>query len=137
MIVAAAGNAPIMTSHAEGTFSLTGWDESPIEEQPTKLSTATLTQTWTGDAEGDAVVRTLMHYAPDGTAVLAGTLRFTGAVDGRRGGFVATGRATSTASTSRSTSPSPRGRGPASWRVSQARAPSTPPRAPRAPGSST
>ena len=79
-----------MTTHAEGTFTLRGWDENALEESPTKLSSATLTQTWTGDAEGDAVVRTLMHYAPDGTAAIAGTLRLTGPVDGPRGGFVAT-----------------------------------------------
>jgi hypothetical protein len=76
---------------ATGTFTLAGWDEEAIEEQPTKVSRAKIDQTWQGDATGDAVSHNLMHYAEDGSATIVGLLRFTGSVGDRTGSFVAHG----------------------------------------------
>lgn len=78
-------------SRLTGTFALAGWDEDTLDESPTKLTRAQIDQTWSGDADGSVVTHTLMHYAQDGTAAIVGTLRFTGTVDDREGGFVATG----------------------------------------------
>lgn len=80
------------TRHLTGTFTLAGWEEDALQESPTRISRAQIDQTWAGDAEGTVVTHNLMHYAPDGTAVIAGVLRFTGTVDGRKGSFAASGQ---------------------------------------------
>lgn len=80
-----------MSTHAEGTFALAGWEEDAYEESPTKLTKAQIDQDWVGDAEGKAVCHNLMHYAEDGTATFVGLMRFTGTVAGRKGSFVAQG----------------------------------------------
>jgi hypothetical protein len=76
---------------ATGTFTLAGWDEEVIEEQPSKLSRARIEQTWQGDAMAEVVSHNLMHYAEDGSATIVGLLRFTGSVGDRSGTFVAHG----------------------------------------------
>lgn len=80
-----------MPAHAEGDFKLTGFDESTYQELDgeAKLTTAAISQNLTGGFEGSATSQNLMCYSADGTAIFLGFVRFDGALDGRRGTFVA------------------------------------------------
>jgi hypothetical protein len=73
-----------------GTFELASWEEAPYDEpgDGSRLTLATVTQTFSGDIEGEGSVRWLMAYRPDGTAHFVGLQRVSGVVNGRRGGFV-------------------------------------------------
>ena len=73
-----------------GSFENTSWDEETIEElgDGAKLTKAAVTQTFTGDVEGDGAAQWLMSYRPDGTAHFVGLHRVRGTVNGRSGAFV-------------------------------------------------
>jgi Protein of unknown function (DUF3224) len=79
-----------MTSHAEGTFTVKAWDESPFQElaDGTKLTKAKMTFDFGGDVTAEGVSDTVMYYRADGTAVYTGLQRMVGAVAGRDGSFV-------------------------------------------------
>jgi Protein of unknown function (DUF3224) len=79
-----------MTARAEGTFTLTSWDESTYQELDgeAKLTKARMVFTWAGDAEGESTSDTFMCYRDDGTAVYTGLERIVGTLAGRSGSFV-------------------------------------------------
>ena len=53
-----------------------------------KLTAPSVTQTFTGDVEGDGAVQWLMSYRKDGTADFVGLQRVRGSIGGRTGTFV-------------------------------------------------
>jgi hypothetical protein len=79
-----------MTTHATGTFKLTGWDEAAYEELggSAKLTRACIYQDFSGDIEAAGSSQTLMFYRTDGTASFIGLQRMTGRLHGRAGSFV-------------------------------------------------
>jgi hypothetical protein len=79
-----------MTTSANATFSLDGWDEAPYEElaDGRKLTRASVKQTFAGDIAGAGAVEWLMAYRPDATADFVGLQRITGTLGGKSGTFV-------------------------------------------------
>ncbi|HBW21088.1 MAG: DUF3224 domain-containing protein [Streptosporangiaceae bacterium] len=79
-----------MTAHAEGTSSVTAWNESTYQELDgkAKLTRATVTFSFSGDLAGEGSWDALMYYRSDGTAVFTGLQRVTGQIGGREGTFV-------------------------------------------------
>ena len=79
-----------MTTTANATFTLDGWDEATYEELAAgrKLTRASVKQTFSGDIAGDGAVEWLMAYRPDETADYVGLQRITGMLGGRSGSFV-------------------------------------------------
>ena len=73
-----------------GGFQLASWDEQTTEELEgeRKLTRALVTQTFTGDLEGEGSVEWLMCYAEDGTARFVGMQLVRGVIDGRKGSVV-------------------------------------------------
>ena len=82
-----------MTTKAESIFQITGWDEKPYSEgdgQP-KLTRASVTESYTGDIEGDGAVEYLMIYREDGSASFVRVERLNVKIGGRSGSFVIQG----------------------------------------------
>ncbi len=78
---------------ATGIFKVTSWDEKPCEGwRGIKVTRASVTQTVSGNIEGEARVEYLMTYCNDGSATYLVTLRVAGKLDGRSGSFVAEGK---------------------------------------------
>ena len=79
-----------MTSHAEGTFTVKAWDESPYQElaDGTKLTKATMTFDYGGGLTAEGVSDAVMYYRADGTAVYTGLQRMVGQIGERDGSFV-------------------------------------------------
>ena len=76
---------------ASGEFTITGGEEEAYSERgPGKLTRAGGTQDFSGDIEGKGRVEWLMCYLADGTAEYVGMQEIEGAVQGRKGSFVAT-----------------------------------------------
>jgi uncharacterized protein DUF3224 len=76
---------------ASGEFTVTGGEEEAYRERdPGKLTRAGGTQEFSGDIEGTGRVEWLMCYLADGTAEYVGMQEIEGAVQGRKGSFVAT-----------------------------------------------
>ncbi|MBH5333727.1 DUF3224 domain-containing protein [Streptomyces pactum] len=80
-----------MTTHTTGTFTYSSWDEATTGESPdgAKLARATVVNTFSGGitAEGTSCVYAIT-YLTGKTGVCRGYEMVTGALDGRRGGFV-------------------------------------------------
>ena len=76
-----------MTARAEGTFTVTSWDEDTYQELDgkKKLTRATVGYRLSGGIDGDATWTALMFYREDGTAEYTGLQRFTGQIAGRSG----------------------------------------------------
>jgi hypothetical protein len=79
-----------MTSTAQGTFQVTGWDESTYEhlDAEAKLTKVRIDQTYQGGLDAAGPWDGQMYYRPDGTAVYNGLQRLEGSLDGRKGSFV-------------------------------------------------
>jgi Protein of unknown function (DUF3224) len=79
-----------MAARAEGTFTVTSWDEETYQELDgkAKLTKASVGYRLTGDIEGDATWNALMYYRDDGTAEFTGLQRLTGQIAGRPGACV-------------------------------------------------
>ncbi len=77
---------------ASGSFQVASWQEDTYEEtgEGKGLTQADVNLTFTGELEGDATVRWLMAYRPDGTADFVGLARISGMLHGRPGSFVLT-----------------------------------------------
>jgi len=74
---------------ATGSFEVASWDEETYEEVGDgKLTRASVTQTFTGDVDGEGAVQWLMSYRKDGTAHFVGLQRIRGTIGGRRGTVV-------------------------------------------------
>lgn len=74
-------------ARAEGTFTVTAWDEDTYTELDgkTKLTKAAVGYRLSGDIEGDATWSALMYYRADGTAEYTGLQHLTGQIGGREG----------------------------------------------------
>jgi Protein of unknown function (DUF3224) len=79
-----------MTTHGTGTFTITGWDEKPYEEDQDggKLTKAHVTASFEGEITGDGSVEYLMAYPDESYASIVGLQRVKGAVGDRSGSFV-------------------------------------------------
>ncbi len=77
-------------SQATATFKIQGWDEESYAqiEGGGKLTRASVTQSISGDIEGEGTVEWLMCYRPDDTAEFVGLQRIVGRLGGRSGSFV-------------------------------------------------
>jgi Protein of unknown function (DUF3224) len=80
----------MMSSRAQATFTIEGWDESTYAEMDggRKLTRASVKQALSGDIEGEGAVEWLMCYRPDKTADFVGIQRISGALGERSGSFV-------------------------------------------------
>ena len=92
-----------MAKHAEGTFTLTGFDEQTSAElaDGAKVTTAAIGQDYEGGFEGHGASDNVMAYRPDGTAVIVSFMRMSGSLDGQRGTFVVEERGTYDGTTAR------------------------------------
>ena len=79
-----------MKKRASAQFAIKNWDEKPYSEgrDLPKLTRASVTKTFSGDIEGEALVEYLMMYRRDGSATFVGLERIVGRIDGRAGSFV-------------------------------------------------
>lgn len=79
-----------MSTHATGSIEVKSWDEFPYNELEggPKLVRVAVTETFTGDIEGDGEVTFLQVVRPDGSASFVGVERVTGRIAGRSGTFV-------------------------------------------------
>jgi Protein of unknown function (DUF3224) len=79
-----------VSTRAEGTFLLTGWDENTYEELEggAKLTRARISQDFSGDLQGSGTWESTMCYRTDGTADYVGFERIVGTLHGRTGSFV-------------------------------------------------
>jgi hypothetical protein len=79
-----------MSIHATGQFTVKSWDEKPYDEfgEGSKLARARVTQSFSGDIEGEGFVEYLMVYANEAFAHFVGVQRIVGRVGGRSGSFV-------------------------------------------------
>jgi hypothetical protein len=80
-----------MTEHAKGTFTVSSWEEHTSAELGGngKLTRATVTFDFAGDATAQGTWDAVMCYRADGTAVFTGFQRMNGRLRGRSGTFVA------------------------------------------------
>lgn len=95
-----------MATHATCRFQVTGWDEKPyseIEGLP-KLTRASVTQSYSGEIEGEGSVEYLMVYLDDGTASFVSLERVTGRLGERSGSFMLQGSGTDDGTAARLTS---------------------------------
>ena len=75
------------------SFAIQSWTENAYDEtsgQP-KLTRASVTQSYTGDIEGQGAVEYLMAYGADGSANYVSLERVTGRIGERIGSFVLRG----------------------------------------------
>jgi hypothetical protein len=72
-----------------GTFQITGWDETPYDEGEggDKKSHAKITQSYSGAIEGSSELQYLMSYQSESSAVFVGFEVVTGKIDGKTGSF--------------------------------------------------
>jgi hypothetical protein len=79
-----------MTQKLEGVFQITGWDESPYQENDdgSKWSHAKIKQTYSGSIEGSSDVQYLMSYQSPASAVFVGHEIITANIVGKSGSFV-------------------------------------------------
>jgi len=77
-------------TEASGSFQVASWQEDAYAELDAGkgLTQADVALTFSGSLEGDATVRWLMAYRPDGTASFVGLAHVKGVLDGRPGAFV-------------------------------------------------
>lgn len=75
---------------ANAAFGMTSWNEEPYSEVEgeLKLTRAEITNTLTGDVEGESTLTYLMTYLPDGSASFTGQERVIGRIGDRQGSFV-------------------------------------------------
>jgi len=74
-------------ARAEGTFTVTAWDEDTYAELDgkAKLTKATVGYRFSGGIEGDATWSAYMYYRTDGTAEYTGLQHLTGQIGGQAG----------------------------------------------------
>ena len=88
--------------NATSTFKIDSWDEQPYaEHEDTKLTKASVTQSFSGDLSGTASVESLSFYRPDQTAEIVGLQRFEGTLNDKQGTFVLRSEATFDGKTAR------------------------------------
>lgn len=85
-----------MTTPATGTFTYKSWEETPYGEAigDSKMTRASVTNTFQGDVEGESTQEYLMHYLDSGKGTFIGLEQVVGKVGGRSGSFVLEQRGT-------------------------------------------
>lgn len=81
-----------MTTTARATFQIAGWEEDVYAELggEAKLSKADVSQTFSGDIEGEGSVTWLMAYTSEKSAEYVGVQRIVGRLGDREGSFLLT-----------------------------------------------
>jgi hypothetical protein len=78
-----------MSSHGEGRFQVTAWDEKAYDDMDgRKLTKAHVEQTFEGDIQGESSVEYLMVYPDESSASVVGVERVEGSLGGKSGSFV-------------------------------------------------
>jgi hypothetical protein len=79
-----------MLNQLNGTFQITGWNETPYNENGdgSKQTNAKITQSYTGDIEGSSELQYLMSYLTDGSAIFVGLENISCTIRGKSGDFV-------------------------------------------------
>lgn len=79
-----------MAKTAQGTFEIKDWDEKTYQEleRGGKLTQAKVTQTFTGDIQGEGSVIWLMAYTDAKTATFVGIQRVVGRIGNKKGSFL-------------------------------------------------
>jgi hypothetical protein len=79
-----------MAQRANSQFEIKSWDEKTYKEMDggRKLTHASVTQTFSGDIEGESSWESLMCYRDDGTASFVGFQLVEGQIADRSGSFV-------------------------------------------------
>lgn len=79
-----------MSTEANCTFKVTGWDEKPYQEfeSGVKLTRAKVSQAYQGGISGESTEELLMAYAANGTASFVGMELVNGVVASKSGSFV-------------------------------------------------
>ena len=78
------------TTHATGRIDVKTYEPQPYEEvdDGPNLVEIHVTETFSGDIEGEGVVRFLQAVRDDGSATFVGIERVTGSIAGRQGSFL-------------------------------------------------
>ncbi|SNY24323.1 DUF3224 domain-containing protein [Paractinoplanes atraurantiacus] len=79
-----------MSTQASGTYQVTGWEEEPYDarDDVIKLTRARITNSFSGDIEGEGSADCLMAYPSETYASFVGLQRVVGSVGGRSGSFI-------------------------------------------------
>jgi len=79
-----------VSKNGTGNFKFASWDEAPYSEPDggTKLTSAKVTNDFTGIIEGKGTLTYLMAYTTEMTGEFFGYEQLTGSIDGRKGSFV-------------------------------------------------
>ncbi len=79
-----------MSTRANATFKITGWDEKPYKELDagSKMTRASVTTIFSGDLEAESNIEFLMFYPNDQTASFVGLEYIVGKLGERSGSFV-------------------------------------------------
>ena len=79
-----------MSHQLNGTFQITGWDETPYNENNdgSKQTNAKITQNYSGDIEGSSELQYLMSYSSNGSAIFVGLEALSCTINGKSGSFV-------------------------------------------------
>ena len=85
-----------MTMQATGTFTFKSWDENPYGDAvgDSKLTRASVANTFQGDVEGESTLEYLMHYQDRGNGTFIGLEQIVGKIGDRSGSFVLEQRGT-------------------------------------------
>jgi hypothetical protein len=80
----------ISKTHATGRIEVKSYQPQLYEEvdDGPNLAEINVTETFSGDLEGDGAVRFLQAIRKDGSASFVGIERVTGSIDGRQGSFL-------------------------------------------------
>ncbi len=78
------------TRHATGHIEVKTYEPAPFDEQAgaPALNEIRVTETFSGDIQGDGTVRFIQAARPDGSATFVGIERVRGSIDGRHGSFL-------------------------------------------------
>ncbi len=76
--------------HATGRISVKTYEPAPFDEAPAAptLSDIRVTETFSGDIQGEGVVHFVQAARPDGSASFVGIERVRGSIAGREGSFL-------------------------------------------------
>ena len=79
-----------MTTSAAGSYQVSNWDEKPLDEQKyaVKLTNAHVTNTFSGDIEGEGSAEYLLAYPSEQYATFVGFQQVTGSAGGRKGSLM-------------------------------------------------
>lgn len=90
-------------AHIKTTLKIENWDERTVEELPGggSVKQAEVTLGAGPDGLGPATMRSLLHYAADGTSTYVSVSHISGTLDGRSGSLVLLGEGTYDGTTAR------------------------------------